>query len=212
MNRPKISPVSTSAGGHGNARSAFTLIELLVVMAIISILASMLMPALSRAREQARRADCINNLRQITIATLMYTSEYDDYLPWPGRDDLPAAGDVAAVVNLYPNYVGHSAKVFRCRGDRVPPSTPSTIDNAGIDAPNSCYMSYHARGLSITALPERLGQLKDAQSPLFWDSYGGSRIEDDSRQNHGNAGGNVSYADGHVEWLPQARWTQADAP
>jgi prepilin-type N-terminal cleavage/methylation domain-containing protein/prepilin-type processing-associated H-X9-DG protein len=65
-------------------RRGFTLIELLVVIAIIAILAAMLFPVFARARENARRASCVSNLRQLGMALDMYAQDFDDFFPIGG--------------------------------------------------------------------------------------------------------------------------------
>src|SRR5512136_556250 len=67
-----------SYSGGGRLPKAFTLIELLVVIAIIAILMAVLMPALNRAREQGRRAVCLNHLKTLTLSWIMYADQNDD--------------------------------------------------------------------------------------------------------------------------------------
>ncbi len=77
---------------HVPAERRFTLIELLVVISIIAILASMLLPALSRAREAGLKSDCAGNIRQIGVMMSLYTDDNDDWIPsaWTWwRDEVP---------------------------------------------------------------------------------------------------------------------------
>jgi len=62
-------------------RRGFTLIELLVVIAIIAILAAILFPVFARAREKARQTSCLSNVKQLSLACLMYAQDYDEMLP-----------------------------------------------------------------------------------------------------------------------------------
>lgn len=63
----------------------FTLIELLVVMAILSILAALLLPAIQSAKENARRAKCVSNMKNLAHAFMLYANDYDEHLPTSGR-------------------------------------------------------------------------------------------------------------------------------
>ena len=101
-------------------QTAFTLIELLVVIAIIAILAAMLLPAVSRAKESGRRIACLNNLRQLSLAAQMYAGDFHGSYPphlstvrWPDR---------------FFDYYGRNIKLLLCPSETT--NSPATIANS----------------------------------------------------------------------------------
>lgn len=111
-------------GQVGPTRQAFTLIELLVVIAIIALLAAILFPVFSRARENARKSSCSNNIKQIGLGLMQYSQDYDETMV-SGRmvanTGLPSNGYMNYVDLLQP-YV-KSYQLFRC-----PSNTRSNTD------------------------------------------------------------------------------------
>src|SRR5471032_3250205 len=105
-------------GSTKTVKRGFTLIELLVVIAIIAILAAILFPVFARARENARRASCQSNLKQIGLGTLQYCQDYDERYPnWGCRNALGGAGsDTVGVDEKLQPYL-KSYQVLICPSD-----------------------------------------------------------------------------------------------
>ena len=104
---------------------AFTLIELLIVVAIIAVLAALLLPTLKSAKDTAKSAACVNNLRQIYLAYDMYTGDYNDTFPWYqlwhvylGQGGYVGAGETFGPYNsIYPWMRRQRWPAFRCPGE-----------------------------------------------------------------------------------------------
>src|SRR5450756_2173377 len=112
-NRSTHNPVGKLAGDK--SRRAFTLVELLMVIAIIAILAALLLPALSKAKNQGAKATDLNNFHQITIALHIYTDDDNGRLTWPNWDYGGAMPDGTARAGwLYtPDLAATGTNVFK---------------------------------------------------------------------------------------------------
>ncbi len=161
-------------------RQGFTLIELLVVIAIIAILAAILFPVFSRAREQARKASCSSDLRQIGLGMMQYTQDYDETMPmfslatgsYHGFSGYGTAGDdgMRWADSIYP-YI-KSIQVFDCpsgdkhvqyynRGTIAPggPYMDITTYSYGYVTPSSDTNPVGVAGRSLAALEDTSGTL-----------------------------------------------------
>jgi prepilin-type N-terminal cleavage/methylation domain-containing protein/prepilin-type processing-associated H-X9-DG protein len=207
-------------------RRGFTLIELLVVIAIIAILASILFPVFARARENARRTGCANNLKQIALGVMQYTQDYDEKFPIHATSTDPNTGFVLNgmttssttwIKGIMP-YV-KSIQVFVC-----PSAQKVSLVAQEPNATNS--NSYFANGVVIrrdgttgTPSPLSVAAVDEAANVIMFQEYINvvngalqrpyatntttyryfNYTGQGSNRSHFD-GGNIAFVDGHVKW------------
>ncbi|MFY9235099.1 MAG: prepilin-type N-terminal cleavage/methylation domain-containing protein [Fimbriimonadaceae bacterium] len=112
-----------------NHRRAFTLIELLVVIAIIAILAAILFPVFAQAKESARQASCLSNLRQVGMATMMYSGDHDDHFPAWAAVSPPINGGNSSFMPPEMQVKGYvkTDQIWHCPSDHAKRDNPNGI-------------------------------------------------------------------------------------
>lgn len=206
----------------------FTLIELLVVIAIIAILAAILFPVFARARENARRAACQSNLKQIGLGIHQYIQDYDERLPImymsaspPAASmDIASYADAGALPNVFAQIQPYvkSWQMFKC-----PSATPYTGGSTGYIPTGNNDASYTPNGVVTNEIGRHTATIPNSAEIIVMQEYKSSYAHCVAQPNKnygdnlfhqwhhtGNGyqimsaihfdGGNLLFCDGHVKW------------
>jgi prepilin-type processing-associated H-X9-DG protein/prepilin-type N-terminal cleavage/methylation domain-containing protein len=199
-----------------SARSAFTLIELLVVIAIIAILAALLLPALKQAKARARATSCLNNVRQIGLATMMFADDNNGALP---QSEHQGKSWVASLIPY-----GGTRGIYRCPADKNTNRLYSFAINDFLlpplsDNPDFTKVTSVPSPTETTFLPECADKYSSSDHFHFADpeegGYTPAAFESQVAVKRHQNSANYLFVDGHVERIQwnkvKAKLTQPDS-
>ena len=186
-------------------KKGFTLIELLVVIAIIAILAAILFPVFARARENARRASCQSNEKQIALGFKQYIQDYDEKYPTIGPNSTNGIlGNAGGWADSLQSYL-KSSQIFQCPSETNPyvSTNPEQVDygfnatvagnsEATFNNSSNTVLQFEGNQEAATALTA------SASATTTIQVYVGRHLD----------GSNYSFVDGHVKWLQSTRFPQ----
>jgi len=198
-------------------KKAFTLIELLVVIAIISILAAILFPVFARARENARRASCLSNLKQIGLGAMMYTQDYDERYPAYRQFHSGGTSDEYGwTITLLP-YI-KSQQIFQCPSDSASYDTSKTPGAASSGYSDYAYNIWiggyylDSGGTGHAGPPMTQANMEQSTLTVMLEDYAGTgNAASHTSTSYRNGkeinywfrhfeGANIAFADGHAKW------------
>lgn len=154
-------------------RCGFSLIELLVVIAVLSLLMGILLPAFSKVRQQARRAACTSNLRQVGVAVHLYAEAYNDTIPFgpegrpiTGSNFYTVTGNVTSLLSLEDGapvglglllntYLSQQSKVLFCPGADQPSEAEEQLARIGTAQAQSDFYYRHASVALLSGTPDK---------------------------------------------------------
>jgi prepilin-type N-terminal cleavage/methylation domain-containing protein/prepilin-type processing-associated H-X9-DG protein len=195
----------------------FTLIELLVVIAIIAILAAILFPVFAKAREKARAASCLSNVKQIGLAVIQYLQDYDEKMPYSyygaGTNYTWPSGQIAAgmwIPSVYP--YAKNMQLFNC------PSNTSTWTGNYIGNGFSYPYNNNLNGVALgtIAMPSQCviavcGWYYTTTGASNYENTGGTPLGGPSIKKWHNEGTNAVHVDGHAKWYQFGRIWRGNA-